>query len=83
MDREDVYAALVELVDDADDRVDGRRLPLDDTPLAEYGLDSLARIRLAGLVEDRFAIVITDSDAHAATSMRQLVDLIVRKVATR
>jgi acyl carrier protein len=83
MDREDVYAALVELVDDADDRVDGRRMRLDDTPFTEYGLDSLARIRLAALVEDRFAIVITDSDAHAATSMQRLVDLIVRKVATR
>jgi acyl carrier protein len=54
---------------------------LDDTPFQAYGLDSMRLIRLAGAIEERFGIEVTDSEAFAATSFARLVALLERKLA--
>lgn len=79
MNREQIFAEIVDMVD-AMDPGTGIAIRLDDTPFKAYGLTSLAQIRLAAMVEDRFRIVLTDLDALAANSAVSLVTLIECKV---
>jgi len=81
MDRQEIFAEIVAMVEQIDDGGVAGAIQLDDTPFRVYGLTSLAQIRLAALVEDRFDIALSDVDALAANSAVVLVDLIERKIS--
>ena len=80
MSRDDIFATIVEIICSTDARIEPHDLRLDDTPFQAYGMSSLQRIRLASLVEDRYDITITDSDAFTTTSIARLVDLVRQKM---
>lgn len=80
MTTDEIYLTIVEMMCSADQRIEEHDVRLDDKSFQEYGMSSLQRIRLASLVEDRFNITITDSDAFTATSVIRLVDLVRQKM---
>jgi len=82
VDKHGIFREIVDLLRAMDIVVDSGAIRFDDTPFKAYGMDSLTQIRLAGEVEERFGIIITDSDAFTATSFTRLVDLVDRKLST-
>jgi acyl carrier protein len=80
VDKQGIFTEIVDLLRAMDGNVNHRVIRFDDTPFKEYGIDSLTQIRLAAEVEERFDVVINDSDAFIATSFVRLVDLIEGKL---
>jgi acyl carrier protein len=80
VDKHGIFREIVDLLGTMDIVVDSGTIRFDDTPFKAYGMDSLTQIRLAGEVEERFGITITDSDAFTATSFTRLVDLVDHKL---
>src|SRR5262249_2539084 len=74
VDKHGIFREIVDLLRAMDIVVDSGAIRFDDTPFKAYGMDSLTQIRLAGEVEERFGIIITDSDAFTATSFAGVVD---------
>jgi acyl-CoA synthetase (AMP-forming)/AMP-acid ligase II/acyl carrier protein len=80
MHREDIFAAIADIICSVDGRFDRQAIRLDDTPFRDQGLNSLAQMQIAARVEDEFDIVLDDMDALTASSMVRLVRLIEDKI---
>jgi len=80
MAEEDIQAALVDIICAVDEHINKTAIRLDDTPFKAYGLNSMAQIRIAACVEDKFGITISDNDALTVTSVIRLARLIKDKI---
>ena len=80
MAEDDIQAKLVDIICSVDEHIDRSAVRLDDTPFKAYGLSSLAQIRIAACVEDKFGITISDNDALTVTSVIRLAQLIKDKI---
>ncbi|MEH6376134.1 acyl carrier protein [Streptomyces sp. KLMMK] len=81
VDRDEVFARLVETVSAEDDSIDVSRIRLDETPFHDYGLTSLTQLRVGSRVAELFGIPFRDSDALLALSPLGLVTLVERRLA--
>lgn len=79
MDRQHIFGTLVELACSVDRTLDGSAIRLDRTPFKAYGLASMAVLQLAGKIEDRFGIALSDTEVLLADSPLALVELVERK----
>nr|CAD62191.1 AtaPKS2 protein [Saccharothrix mutabilis subsp. capreolus] len=52
----------------------------DDDPLAELGLDSVVVIAVVARLERRYGIALSDDSVFAATTLRELTDVVERAV---
>jgi acyl carrier protein len=82
VDRQAIFQDVVEIIRSIDSRVNHEAFRLDDTAFHSYGIESLTLIRMAGGLEDRFGIIITDADAFTASSFQRLVDLVLGKLVS-
>jgi acyl carrier protein len=80
MAEDDIQAILIDIICSVDEHISRAAIRLDDTPFKAYGLNSLAQIRIAACVEDKFGITISDSDALTVTSVMRLAQLIKDKI---
>jgi acyl carrier protein len=80
MAEDDIQAILVDIICSVDEHINKAAIRLDDTPFKAYGLNSMAQIRIAAYVEDKFDITISDSDALTVTSVMRLAQLIKDKI---
>jgi acyl carrier protein len=80
MAEDDIQAALVDIICSVDEHIHKTAIRLDDTPFKAYGLNSMAQIRIAACVEDKFGITISDNDALTVTSVIRLARLIKDKL---
>lgn len=81
MNRDEIFARLVEVVSLVDDNIDASAIRLDDRPFRAYGLSSLAQLQVGARVAELFGIPFHDSDALLALSPLGLVTLVERRLA--
>ena len=79
MNRQHIFGTLVELACSVDQTLDGSAIRLDGTPLKAYGLTSMTVLQLAGKIEDRFGISLSDTEVLLADPPLALVELVERK----
>ena len=63
-------------------RIDPDRIST-DSPFTELGMDSIDAISIVFMLEDEFGITISDEDARAVTSIRQIVERLGPLLMTR
>jgi acyl carrier protein len=80
MAEDDIQTILVDIICSVDENINKTSIRLDDTPFKAYGLNSMAQIRIAACVEDKFGITISDNDALTVTSVIRLAQLIKDKI---
>lgn len=81
MDRNKIFAEVVNAVVAINTTVDATAIRLDDTPFSAYGVTSLTRLQVGARVSERFQVPFGDSDALLAGSPLGLVRLIERRLA--
>lgn len=78
--RDQIFNELVEILNEKEFRAEYNR---EDTPVEEYGMDSIDRIEFIMEVEKHFNISISDEDAERFVTMGDVVSYVEERIRPR